>query len=257
MKVWKIALVSVLALGLVLGVASPALAAPPWAAPSPADPPPPRVIRGEVVSIEGNTTFVVRSGWSEVTVLVNDETDYFKASVPAGALTLAPRLVKPDEPSPEGLGLRQRLHRLVAGVLASVPALVRNRLEMRLEVREGLGMGRLLSPFGEEATFDDIEAGNQVVVWAVADGDNLLAKRVVIMEPTTYHHLVGTISEIDSEAETIAIITDDGESIVLSYDEETCFILRGNISLVGGEPVRAVYDEEGMAKVVVVVTGSG
>jgi hypothetical protein len=223
---------------------------------TPGCPATPKVIRGEVLSNEGDAAFVVRSGWYEVTVLVNDETDYFKASVQAGALMLAPLLVKPDEASPEGLGLRQRLHRLVAGVLASVPALVRNRLEMRPEFREGLGVGGLLSYFGEEATFDDIEPGNQVVVWAVADGDNLLAKRVVIMEPTTYHHLMGTISEIDSEAETIAIITYDGKSIVLSYDEETCFILRGNINLAGDEPVRAVYDEKVMAKVVVVVTGS-
>jgi hypothetical protein len=156
MKVWKVALVSILAIGLVLGVASPALAAPPWASPSPAKPPSPRVIRGEVVSI-ADTSFVVKSGWSEVTVLVDGETEYFKASVPAGSLMLAPRLAKPDETSSEVLGLRQRLHRLVAGVLASVPALVRNRLEMRLEVCEGLGVGRLLSPSSEEATFDDIE----------------------------------------------------------------------------------------------------
>ena len=255
MKVWKVALVSVLALGLVLGVASPALAAPPWASPPLADLPPPRIIRSEVVSI-ADTSFVVKSGWSEVTVLVDGETEYFKALVPAGALTLARRLVKPDEPSSEGLGLRQRLHRLVAGVLASVPALVRNRLEMRLEVCEEMGVGRLLSPFGEEATFDDIEVGSWVVVWAVADGDNLLAKRVVITEPTTYHHLVGTISAIDTDGKTITITSDDGKSIELSYDEETCFILRGSISLEVGDSVRAVYDGEGTVKVIVVITGS-
>jgi hypothetical protein len=255
MKVWKVALVSILTLGLVLGMASPALAAPPWASSPPAAPPSPRVIRGEVASI-ADTSFVVKSGWSEVTVLVDGETEYFRASVPAGALTIASRLVKPDEPSSEGLGLRQRLHRLVAGVLASVPTLVRNRLEMRLEVCAGLGVGRLLSPFGEEATFDDIEVGSWVVVWAVADGDNPLAKRVVITEPTTCHHLVGTILGIDTDGKTITITSDDGESIVLSYGEETCFILRGSISLEVGDSVRAVYDEGGMAKAVVVITGS-
>jgi hypothetical protein len=133
MKVWKVALASVLTLGLVLGMASPALAAPPWASSSPAHPPSPRVIRGEVASI-ADTSFVVKSGWAELAVLVDGETEYFKASVPAGSLTLALRLVKPDEPSSEGLGLRQRLHRLVAGVSASVPSLVRNRLGMRLEI---------------------------------------------------------------------------------------------------------------------------
>ncbi len=255
MKVWKVALVSILALGLVLGVASPALAAPPWASPPSAEPPSPRLIRGEVVSI-ADTSFVVKFGWSEVTVLVDGETEYFKASVLAGALTLAPRLVKPGETSSGGLGLRKRLHRLVAGVLASVPTLVRNRLEMRLGVCEGLGVGKLLSPFGEEATFDGLEVSSWVMVWAVADGDNLLAKRVVIVEPTTYHHLLGTILGIDTDGKTITITSDNGESIDLSYDEETCLILRGSTSLEVGDSVRAVYDEEDIAKVVVVINGS-
>ncbi len=181
MRIWKVALVLVLALGLVLGVASPALAAPPWASPPLEAPPPSRVIRGEVVSI-ADASFVVRSGWYEVAVSVDGETEYFKASVPAGALALAVHLVKPVELSPEGLGLRQRLHRLVAGVLASVPSLVRNRQQLRQQIREELGVGGLLSPFGEEATFNDIEPGSRVVVWAVSDEDKPLAKRVVITD---------------------------------------------------------------------------
>ncbi len=230
MKVWKVALVSVLALGLVLGMVSPALAAPPWASSPTAAPPLPRVIRGEVVSIEGNTAFVVRSGWNEVRVLVDSEAEYFKASVPAGALTLAPLLVKPDGPSLEGFGLRHRLHRLVAG--------------------------RLMSPFGEEVTFGYIEVGSFVVVWALADGGNLLAKRVVIIEPTTYHHLVGTILGVDTVGKAITITSDDCGSIFLNYDEETCFILRGSISLEVDDSVHAVYDEGGIAKVVVVINRS-
>jgi hypothetical protein len=95
-----------------------------------------------------------------------------------------------------------------------------------------------------------------VVVWAVADGDNPLAKRVVITEPTTYHHLVGMILGIDTDGKTITISSDNGESIDLSYDEETYFTLRGSISLEVGDSVRAVYDEGGMAKVVVMITGS-
>jgi hypothetical protein len=41
-------------------------------------------------------------------------------------------------------------------------------------------VGRLLSPFGEEAAFEDIEVGSWVVVWAAPDGI-LVAKRVVIV----------------------------------------------------------------------------
>jgi hypothetical protein len=251
MKVWKIALVSVLALGLVLGAASPALAAPPWVSPPLEVPPPPRLIRGEVVSI-ADSSFVVKSAWSEVTILVNDETDYFRTSALPGVPSLALHLEAPAEPGPEGLGLRQRFHRLVEGVLASVPALVKNRLELREQVREELGVGKLLSPFGEEAAFEDIKVGSWVVVWAAPDGDNLVAKRVVIIEPVEYHHAVGTVSELDSE--TITIITDAGETIVLDYDEETRIVLLGSISLEVGERVRAVYDGEDMARLVVVIT---
>jgi hypothetical protein len=259
MKVWKIALVSVLALGLVLGVASQALAAPPWASPPWASPPlevppPPRIIRGEVVSI-ADASFVVRSAWSEVTVLVNDETEYLKASAPPGALSLSLRPGEPAEPGPQGFGFMQRLRHLVGGALASVPALVRNRLELRERVREELGVTGGLCPFAEEASFEDIEVGSVVAVWAVPDGDDPLARRVVISKPIEYHHVVGTINGLDSE--TITIMTDGGESIVLSYDEETHFILRGSFSLEVGDSVRAVYDGEDMVKLVIVVTASG
>ena len=253
MKAWKIALVSVLALGLVLGVASPALAAPPWASPPPETPPLTRMIRGEVVSI-ADDSFVVKTGWSEVTVLVDDETAYFKTPARPGAFSLTLHVGEPAESSSDGLGLRQRLHRLVAGVLASVPALVQNRLEVREQVREELGVGRLLSPFGEEAIFDEIGVSSWVSVWAVPEGDNLVARRVVIMEPVEYHLVVGSVTGLDSE--TITITTDADEIIVLSYYDETRIILRGSISLEVGQQVRAVYDEEGVARLVVVVTDS-
>ena len=253
MKAWKIALVSVLTLGLVSGVASPALAAPPWASPPTETPTPPRMIRGEVVSI-ADASFVVKTGWSEVTVLVDDETAYFKTPKRPGAFSLELRVGEMAEPSPEGLGLRLRLHRLVDGVPTPVRALVQNRLEVKEQVREELGVGRLLSPFGEEATFADIEVGSWVSVWAVVEGDNLVARRVVIMEPVTYHLVVGSVTGLDSE--NITITTDAGEIITLSYDEETRIILRGSISLEVGQQVRAVYDEEGVARLVVVVTDS-
>ncbi|MEJ2047742.1 MAG: hypothetical protein P8X92_07230 [Dehalococcoidia bacterium] len=253
MKTWKIALVSVLTRGLVLGAASPALAAPPWASPPTETPTPPRMIRGEVVSI-ADASFVVKTGWSEVTVLVDDETAYFKTPKRPGAFSLELRVGETAEPSPEGLGLRLRLHRLVDGVPTPVRALVQNRLEVKEQVREELRLGRLLSPVGEEATFADIEVASWVSVWGVAEGDNLVARRIVIMEPVAYHLVVGSVTGLDSE--NITITTDAGEIITLSYDEETRIILRGSISLEVGQQVRAVYDEEGVARLVVVVTGS-
>ena len=252
MRIWEIALVSVLALGLVLGLASPALAAPPWTSPPLEVPPPPRIIRGEVVSI-ADASFVVGSGLSEVTVLVDDETEYFKASAPPRALSLSLRPGEPAEPGRQGLGFTQMLCRLVGGIVAPASALVRNRLELRGQVRGRLGMAGGLCPFAEEASFEDIEVGSVVTVWVVPGGDDPLAERVVIGKCIDFHHVLGTISEIGPD--TITIVTDDSETVVLSYDEETRFVLRGIISLEVGDSVRAVYDGEVMAEAVVVVTG--
>jgi hypothetical protein len=258
LKIWRIALVSLLAVGLVLGVASPALAAPPWVSPPSAEPPPPpRVIRGEVVSTEANTAFVVQSGWFQVRVLVNEDTQYFKASLPGAISMPLQPAEKPAEPGSEGLGLRQRLQLLVEGVLSRVPALVRNRLEVREQVRQELRVAEGLRPFAEEADFSDIEAGSQVVVWAASGEDDPVAERVVIIEPVTYLQVVGTIDIIDTAAKTITIEPADGGSdVILSYDDETRFVLRGRTSLEVGESVRAVYDEAGIARLVIVVIDS-
>lgn len=252
MKIWKVALVSLLAVGLVLGVASPALAAPPWASsPSTETSPLPEIIRGEVVSTEADTAFVVQSGWFQVRVLVNDDTEYFKASAP-GALSLAQRLGEPSE-----LGLRQRLHLLVEGALDRVPALVRSRLELREQVREEAGLGGWLHPSGETATFSDIEVGSRVVVLVAPGEDGPVAERVVIIEPAAYHHVTGTVVSLDADAMTITVApAEGGDDVVLSYDEGARFVLRGRTSLEVGESVRVVCDGAGIVRLVIVVIDS-
>ena len=259
MKVWKLAVVSVLALGLVLGMASPALAASEWAS-FQGGHLPPRVVKGEVVRIDdGKSSFVVQSGWQEVTISVDSATRYFKALAPPRVATSTQHLMKPTEPGPGGLGLMGRFHRLVEGALApwGIPALLRHRLELGELVQEAPGLGRWLHPFGEEATFDDIAVGSRVVVWVVpVDEGNPLAKRVLIIEPTAYHRVLGTVINISLGGKTITVApTGGGDDVILSYDEKTRFILRGTTSLEEGEQVRAVYDEEGMARVVEMVEG--
>jgi hypothetical protein len=252
LKIWKVALVLLLAVGLVLGVASPALAASP---PSAETPPSPEVIRGEVVSTEAGA-FVVQSGWFQARVLVNDDTEYFKVSAP-GAFSTPLQLWQSAEPDPDGLGLRQRLHLLVAGVLNRVHALVRNRLEVKEQVREELEMAEGPRPFGEEAAFSDIGVGSWVVVWVTPGEDDPVAEQVVILEPAAYHHVTGTVVSLDDAAQTITIApADGGDEVVLSYDEGTRFVLRGQTSLEAGESVRAVCDGTGIVRLVIVVIDS-
>ena len=193
MRVLKVAGVSVLALILVLGLASPALAAPDGVPPE-ASNMPPKILVGEVVDIdEAEKIFVIQSRGEELTISVNGDTQYLKAPIPRVVLPLARRL----------MGLRQ-------------------------QSQERLGLRRWLHPFAEEATFDDIAVGTQVVVRAVPAEDNPVAKLVIIIKPTGYGCILGAITDISPEDKTLTIApADGGTDIVLSYSEGTRFILRG------------------------------
>jgi len=78
MKILKIAGVSILALGLVLGLALPATAANNSASPQ-ASNLPPKILAGKVISIdEGKTHFVIQGRGQEFTISVNSDTEYSK-----------------------------------------------------------------------------------------------------------------------------------------------------------------------------------
>ena len=256
MKVLKIVGVSALALSLVFGLASPALAAPPdWASPQ-ASYTPPAVLVGEVVSVdEGKTFFVIQSGSREVTVSVDSDTRYYEALVPWRAIPPVRIMMELRQESQEGPGLGQRLHSFVgkAGSLFKAlvpwgaPGLVRHQLELEQPAGEEMGLLEWLHPFGEEATFDDITVGFQVVVRASPGDDNPLAKLVIIIEPIGYGRVVGTVTDISTEDKTITIdpVGEDGE-IILSYNERTRFVLCGVPGLEVGQRVRVIYDVEEM-----------
>ena len=256
MKVLKIVGVSALALSLVLGLASPALAASPNRVPPRASPVPPAILTGEVVSVdEGKAFFVIQSGLREVTVSVDRDTQYYKAPIPWRAIPPARGMMELRQQSQERLGLRQRLRSFVGktGSLfqalapLGIPGLVRQRLELRQPAVEELGLIGWLRPFAEEATFDDITVGSHVVVRAVPGEDNPVAKLVIIIEPIGYGRVVGTITNISLENKTITIdpIDEDGE-IILGYNERTRFILFGIPRLEVGQSIRAIYDAEEM-----------
>jgi hypothetical protein len=218
-KVLIIAGVSVLALALVLGLALPALAAPPGAEDSQIE-----VVKGKVLTI-GDQEFVIQSGEQELTISVDENTKYFKLCVPGRIIALArqQRVLKPQDQLPP---LEE----------VNIPKLPRVMLN-------------LLRHFGEGAEFGDIAQGDRVVVW-LADGDNL-AKRVLIIEPTIYARLSGTITDISSSA--ITITTDDGEAVILDCNESTVFVLDGITQVEEGQYALAVYDSDNMVAKKVVV----
>ena len=263
-KVLTIAGVSILALALVLGVALPALAAPevalPWADDFQA-----RIVKGKVLEVrEADREFDIQSGEEELTISVNGDTKYYKLCVPGRIVSLARRWMQFRHQNQEeigapgwggmGLGLQNQVR---------ARALVRNqiRLQNQISLPENVPLSepqqaklKWFCPFGEESEFSDIEVGDMVVVWA-EENSELLAKRVLIIKPTTYASVSGTIVLLDdsSETKTFTIVTDEDEEVPLSYNESTVFILSGFIAVEEGQYAHAIYDSDNMVAKRVVV----
>ena len=223
MKVLKIAGVSILALGLVLGMVFPVLAASdsatPWADDSQA-----RIVRGKVLSVnEENQEFVIQSGEEEVAISVDSNTKYFKLCVPGRIIALAQHRME----------LRKQNQMLQLDNV-DIPEPKRPKLKH-------------LRPFGEEAEFNDIAVGDRVAVWLASGDDSYLAERVLIIKPTTYARISGTIIDVSSAGKTIIIEPADGdEAVTLEYNERTIFTLRGIIQVEPEQFAHAIYDSDNM-----------
>lgn len=258
-KVLKIAGVSVLALGLVLGLTLPALAAHPWADDSQIE-----VVRGKVLSV-GDQEFVIQSGEEELTITVDEATKYFKLSVPGRITALARHIMKSEQQNQgeigasggQGMGLRHQIQQ-------EARALARHQTRLQNQVPP-LDSGDLpepkspklkwFRPFGEEAEFSDIAVGDRAVVWLVEEGNgNLLAEGVLIVKPATYSGVSGSITDVSSADKTITIAPEDGsQPVILDYNEGTLFILKGLIQVEKEQYAQAIYDSDNMiAKRVVV-----
>jgi len=277
MSILKIAVASVLALSLVLGLALPALATPdesfPWAEDFQV-----RVVKGTVTEVdqENQAYFKVQSGEDEIGIRVDENTRYFLLDAPERITALAQQFRLRNQAefgTPEEQGLRLRLHnqaevcaqgeqgvglglknRVRAGALVQSQA--RLRVQNQVAQTESVPIEpqqAITCPFGAEAGFGDIEVGDRVAVW-LANGENL-AKWVLIIKPAARAHVGGTITEVSSE--TITIAPDDGEAVTLRYNEDTVFVLNGFIAVEEGQLARAVYDAENMLarRVVVYLPG--
>jgi len=271
MKALKIALALILGTGLIIGTALPGLADPDE--PANTDDIAPGMVRGSVTSL-GEGSFVIQSGEEKLTITVNEETRYFKAAIPRGLAAAARQQVELRCRNQEEAGAstrcrmnlrqqdRERIRNLARqrvdwcqnqeGTGAMAPAMPA-RLKARGRVFQsengdipGPRRANLkwLHPFGEEVTFDDITVGDRVAVW-LADGDTLLAKRVLIIEPATCARLRGTISDV-SPADIIIEPADGSEAVTLEYNRRTMFILRGTTQVEPGQSVCAVYDSDSM-----------
>ena len=236
-KVLTIIGVSILALGLVLGIALPTLATSDVAKPQ-AEDFHSRIVMGKVLSV-GDQQFVIKSGGEELTISVNKDTKYYKMSVPGRIVFLAQRWMEFRHRNQEGTGLR-------------LQNLMPQLGNMDMPEPEGLKL-KPLHPLGEEAKFSDIAVGDRVVVWLAGDSESLLAERVEITKVTTYASVSGTITAVAPDDKTITITTEDGKDVTLTYNEGTVLVLKGITQVETGQSAKAIYDSgNNIAKIVTV-----
>ena len=110
-----------------------------------------------------------------------------------------------------------------------------------------------LHRLGKKATFVDITVGTRVIALVAPTEDKPLAKMVLIIKPETYKHISGTITAISLGDKTITIApVGNGETVTLKYNENTQFRLRGTPQAEVGQSIRAICNEDMVAKVVFV-----
>jgi len=271
MSVLKVAVASIIALSLVLGLALPALADSGKPLPS-TENVKARIVRGAVTEVdeENQAYFKVQSGEDEIGIRVDENTGYFLLDAQRPITTLAQQLrlrnqaeVNAQVEQNMSLGVQSRVR---AGALVSnqtrlrvqnqvaqtetvpvvEPQQTRLRVQDQLVQTETVTLPEprqaILLPFGDKAEFSDIEVGDKVVVW-LADGESL-ARWVLIVKPASYARVSGTITGLTSE--TVEITPEDGEAVTLRYNGDTVFVLNGFIAVREGQLARAVYETENM-----------
>lgn len=260
----KITVILTVVVSLVVGVALPGVAAPDEVPPQ-ANNMFPNMLRGKVTSV-GEDVFVIESGEEEgVTVAVDDSTKYFKVSVPRRLAALAqpgiaPGRIQAQERVSEGpvclkSRLMERLPWLKRARINQAPPQVQeegqeltanwlNRGEGKGISKPGPARLNWLCRLGEEASFEDIAVGDKVAVMLLPDQDTSVAELVLIIKAPTVQRIHGTVTAVSEGS--ITVMEEDGSSVVLNYDENTTFILKGAIAVESGQSIRVVYNSEDM-----------
>jgi len=190
-----------------------------------------RPVQGEVVSVASdNSTFVIQNGsQQQVNITVDSNTKYFmvpagKASASVSSATAKDKTTekKANKAEPKRF---QTIELQDAGITTNCGT-------------DPNGVERC----GKEAQFSDIQVGDRVIAW-VKTADNLATKVLIIKAPVT-NRVKGTITAVSDSS--ITITPANGTAVILSWDVNTRFMLKGLISVQTGQYAVAVYNRSTM-----------
>lgn len=244
-KPFKIGLI-VMAVGLITGLVLPGIVAADEAGQTS---PPARAttLKGKVVSIATDkTSFSIKSGDQTIAIKVDGNTRYYQVQLPLRLAPLLKRLQEGKGPKSSrdverGLGLKKGKVDREAVEDEDVGLAQGEALLQQLEGK--------LRPIGAKATFDDI-AVDDTVLLRVMPNENL-AKLVLIVKASVIGRVQGMVSAVSGSS--ITILRADATTVVLSWDANTRFVLKGLISVQPGQIAIATYNTKTMKAIVVQV----
>jgi hypothetical protein len=229
------------------------------------------MIKGKVVSIAGDgKSFEVQPAeGSPVTITVDDATKYFKINgTPFVASVKSQGPINSQAKKPELKNYALNHQNQMTGNQA--PPTVNNQdentdedsPELNPEMEKGL-LANCESPkglfdkvkswfnnspkFGHNAKFSDIEVGDSIVARVVPESN--LAKQVLIIKTPVKKVPViqtvrGNITGVDTAAQTITIQPSSGEAVMLKWDSNTTFVLKGLVAVADAKWGTLVYKTE-------------
>ncbi len=195
------------------------------------------IIQGRVASIaqDGNSFVVQKADESQVTVTVDSNTKYFIGTglSPAQKNKIQEQLNK----------VQEKLKRLQRGLGMKWGQVPCNDIAAAAGEPGMMGSLRSVKP----GAFTDLAVGQAVVVRMMPN--EALAKQVLILKALPLAAVSGTVSAVGDH--TFTVTKADSTTVVLTWDGDTRFVIRGYASLQVGQTVNALYNSDTkLAKVV-------
>jgi len=184
-------------------------------------------VQGKVVWIASdNLSFKIQKNASEnITVSVNETTKYYV--VPVGRVELAIKngIIQNEGKDNKSKEKGQPESRLAELSESQIPANWKDNMDW-------------LNRFFKRGQFSDIAIGDKVV--ARVDTNNL-ARQVLIIKAPAIQQVKGALSNVTVTSFTIT--PSNGIPVILSWDSNTSFTLKGLIAVADGKYATAVYNK--------------
>lgn len=241
-KIWKgkafrLGLVLMLATGLVAVVALPVMAAQGDKAVGQGKVLQ-NIIRAKVTSIDQpGLSFVLKNNKGEQTIKVNDQTRFFIVPGMAKFTDVIKQKIEPKQiQAQEKVSNGMAVQKVTPGALPKIKENAGPKAEGKgIIAQDDL---QWLEKWGKKADFTGLAVGDNAMVYLVPTANVPTAKVVLIIKKAVMKQVKGKIEAIGGGSINI-----NGETrVMLGYDKDTVFTLKGVTAVEAGQTAQVLYD---------------